>query len=114
MKSRLIIAFLLISGVALGQRPKFEHNFGDVAHKTTSNTTFFIKAMDCPMWIREVKSSCSCVKVKHSKKVVMAGDSVALNINFSADDKGVFFKTLKVFSSDERVNSDVIIRGRVK
>lgn len=116
MKNRLLFIALLFCGVALsyGQSPKVEINFGDVDHKTYRDTVVNVTALDGPMWVDQVKVSCTCVKVKHSKTVVMAGEVVPLKITFTGDDKGVFYKVLKVLCSDERLNHDIIVRGRVR
>lgn len=116
MKNKLFLIVLSFCGVALsyGQSPKIELNFGDIAHKSSRDTVLHVTALDGPMWVDQVKISCTCVKVKYSKTVVMAGEVVPLKITFTGDDKGVFYKVLKVLCSDERLNHDIIVRGRVR
>lgn len=105
---------MLLCTVAFGQRPKREVDLGVIAHKSTKDTVLHVHSLNGPMWVDQVKLSCSCIKVKHSRKAVMAHDSVALHVRFSADDKGVFYKTMRVICSDENATHDIVIRGRVK
>lgn len=119
MKNRVFkffIALALCFGMAssaIAQRPTTEINLGSVTHKSTRDTIIHIKAQDGPMWIQNVKVSCNCLKISHKKSIVMAGDSVELKVRFSADDKGVFYKTANVVCSDSRASVSLVFRGRV-
>ncbi|CDN30251.1 hypothetical protein BN938_0145 [Mucinivorans hirudinis] len=65
-----------------------------------------------PMVIMAVNVDCNCTKVEWSKKPVMAGDSTLLKINYDPSDKGVFYKKIRVKTSQGE--NTITIKGRVE
>ncbi len=113
MKNFLLFLFCFASSVVLAA-PPLEIQLGEVGYKGSKDTSFVLHAKTNPLFISKIESSCRCTKLEWSKKPVAVGDSLVIRLSYRGDDLGVFYKVLKLHSSDTAVPSRVILRGVVR
>lgn len=67
-----------------------------------------------PLVIFDVTTACDCTNVKYPKKAIKPGECAEITVNYRADQKGIFNKSITVYSNagDEPVR--LHIRGKVK
>lgn len=90
-------------------------NLGVLAHKSKTETavTLYNRSSE-PVVIKNVAVECNCTKVKWNRAPLMPGDSTQLNISYSADNVGQFYKTIRIVNTNSAEPIKLIIRGEVR
>lgn len=90
------------------------HDFGILClnDRTTCEFKFYNKG-EKPIIISEIKTACGCTVPSWEKTPVMSGDSSAINVNFHADETGVFNKTITVISNASKQPYKLELYGKV-
>lgn len=97
------------------QFDKTEIKFGDMELGQTRKAIVKAKNIsDAPLVILNAVTSCSCTKVAYSKKPIAAGESIDLEVSFTAEVEGVFFKKIAVTHSATTRPVSFSIGGIVK
>lgn len=97
------------------QFDKTEIKFGDIELGQTRKAIVKAKNIsDGPLVILNVVTSCSCTKVVYSKKPIATGESIDLEVSFTAETEGVFFKKIIVSHSGKSRPVSFSIEGFVK
>ena len=97
------------------QFDKTEIKFGDIELGQTRKIKVTAKNIsDAPLVILNAVTSCSCTKVAYSKKPIAAGESIDLEVSFTAEVEGVFFKKIAVTHSATTRPVSFSIGGIVK
>lgn len=116
MKNLLVILILLTSNVLMAQNVKLSTtviNFGDIPMKPKSEKNFTLyNRSTTPMVINAVNVDCNCTQIQWSKKPIIAGDSTVIKVIYIPAEMGVFYKKIKVITSNG--SEQVTIRGRVQ
>lgn len=110
----LLIFLANITFSAHAANPNITLNFGQLPFRAIRDTTIYIHAKAQPLVIQKVDIKCVCTKVAWPKQPIMPGDSAALKVTFKALEKGVFYKTVFVKTSQSSVPLEIIVRGTVK
>lgn len=64
---------------------------------------------DKPIVISRIETSCGCIKIKWSKKPLVAGESRKIDCTYRSKDKGTFYKEVNILQ-----NSGKMLVFRVK
>lgn len=75
-------------------------DMGLVPYKTTKKMAVeIVNNHDAPMVIIKGAVACGCTKLIFSKQPIMAGKSATLYVEFSAKDRGAFYKKIVIKSN---------------
>lgn len=95
--------------------PKQIINFGELPFKALRDTTIYISSQgSAPLLIQKVDIKCVCTKVEWPRSPIMVGDSAAIKVTFKAQERGVFYKTIYISTSQSSKPLEIIVRGAVK
>lgn len=101
--------------MATASSPHRTINFANVAYRDVRDTVIYLRAAGkTPLVIQKVDIKCVCTKVDWPRTPIMPGDSAAVRITFRAQEKGVFYKTILITTSQSTLPTEVIVRGNVK
>jgi|GEM_PF-242793 len=73
----------------------------------------FKNTMNCPLVIHHVKTSCGCTVADWEKKPIKPETLSKIRVNYSADQKGYFFKSITVTSNADNKVVQLTIKGFV-
>jgi len=94
---------------------KTTYDFGVIPPDYEGRCEFeFQNISDVPLLINDVKTSCGCTSPDWTKKPVQPGEKGTINIKYSAGSKGVFVKSISVYSNAKNSPFMLFIRGEVK
>ena len=92
------------------------HDFGDIPRRGGDLVKEFVFVNDGtePLVILHAITSCTCTKGTFPKKPVAPGGSGTVTITYDpAQQKGVFFKAIQVYSNGEQRRLIVTVKGEV-
>ncbi len=93
---------------------KIEHDFGVLEHRKPVKTTFVFKNIsDDSIRIDNIRTTCGCTSPIWSNEYVMSGDTSHIVIEYDSQDKGEFYKQIKVFFRKQRKAEKLLIYGDV-
>lgn len=96
---------------------KDDYAFGDIAYGSKTSVTFTVtNTGDAPLYIRKVKSNCSCLSATFSKEAIPPGESAELVAHLNTGDHmGWMRKMLTVITNDPKADfKNLIIKAEVK
>lgn len=118
---KTIFAFLAVAGFGLASAQtisfdKTTFDYGNVKSGSDGHRFFTVKNTgDKPLIISEVKPSCGCTTPEWSKDPILPGKSAKIKVGYNTGLKGIFSKSIEVFSNDPANNRSVIfIKGNVE
>lgn len=89
------------------------HDFGKISSTETRSTNFTLTNTGTkPLVILGIDVNCKCTSTKWDKSPVMAGQKRTITVNFDPKEKGVFYKKLRVKTSDGQY--DIYVKGTVE
>lgn len=94
-----------------------EYDFGKIEEKGGKQTYEFAfsNSGSKPLVITKAIVSCKCVDIVYPKKPVMPGEKGKIAVTYNPrKQKGVFLKTIQVYSNDPRNRQIVIVKGEVQ
>ena len=121
----LTIATLLVSSRLYANEPKGADiefaekiiDLGVIAHDDDKQLlrVSFRSTGDVPLVITEVRTSCSCTTIKHSRKPVMPGEEGVLNITVDPKKapKGNFYRVLQVYSTAKSGVQNITLKAEI-
>ena len=96
------------------QLEKGEFELGDISLGETRKLRVKVKNItEKPLVILDVITSCSCTKVSWSKKPIPAQSVDELELSFTAETEGVFFKKVAIRHSEAQKPVSFTIKGVV-
>ncbi len=120
MKSLLLCILLLTatSVWSVGQEPRVnpkQIELGDVT-KPRDVEFFMHNDSETSVVITKVESSCGCTKLKYSRAPIAKGDSTKFSLRYipNRDEEGLFYKTVKIYTSATAEPITVVVRGTNK
>ena len=114
-----IVALAQEKEPATGPRLVFEreaYDFGRISRKDgkVSCEFPFTNQGVAPLVITRIETSCTCTKGTFPKKPIVPGGSGTVTITYDpAQQKGVFFKAIQVYSNGEQRRLIVTVKGEV-
>ncbi len=91
-----------------------EFDFGSVDQGVPVSHEFaFTNEGDAPLLINDVKASCGCTVPIYPKSPINPGESEIIKVTYNSAKKGVFKKTVKVFSNASTQVYELTISGEV-
>lgn len=92
-----------------------DHDFGTLRQGRTATFTFmFQNALEEPIVLETVRTTCGCTAAEWTEAPVEAGQSGEVVIEYSADRRGDFKKKITVFFDKQRKAETLWIRGTVE
>ncbi len=77
-------------------------NWGTFSKKETKTHEIVLQNTgNKPLIIRDVDTSCGCIKVEYSRKLVQPNDKVKITLRYEADKEGFFSKKVKIFCNTQ-------------
>src|SRR5690606_36662998 len=94
---------------------KTTYDYGTVKAGSDGHRFFTVtNTGDKPLIINDIKASCGCTTPEWSKDPIMPGKTAKIKVGYNTTIKGVFVKTIEVFSNDPVNSRSVInIKGNV-
>lgn len=124
MQYKLLLAILafISANTATDPRPgvvkwttETDHDFGTLRQGRTATFTFtFQNALEEPIVLETVRTTCGCTAAEWTEAPVEAGQSGEVVIEYSADRRGDFKKKITVFFDKQRKAETLWIRGTVE
>ncbi len=93
---------------------KVEHDFGVLEHKKHAFATFVLtNVSDDSIKIDNIRTACGCTSPIWNNDYVMPGDTSHIVIEYDSEDKGEFYKQIKVYIHKQRKPEKLLIYGDV-
>ncbi len=93
---------------------RMEHDFGIIEYKEPTSTTFIMtNVSDDSLKIDNIRTSCGCTSPIWNYDYIMPGDTTHVTIEYDSQDKGEFYKQIKVFISKQRRPERLWVYGDV-
>ncbi len=112
----IILALMCLSTTAGEPRvnPQ-EIDLGEVK-RAVSVELFLHNDSEQPFVITGVEASCGCTQIKYSKQPISPKDSTKLTLRYTPvkNEVGVFYKTVKIYTSLAPKGISVVVRGTNK
>jgi len=121
IKSCLLLFFLWLPTILWGQRAVIsfdtrEHDFGSISEKggKVSIVFRFTNQGDKPLIIRQVETSCGCIRSKWERRPVSPGREGKITLTYSPQGRpGRFIKRITVYTNATPPNHTLKISGNV-
>ncbi len=120
MKFLIICTILLLSTPSNGYGSKpwvspKQINLGQV-HSITKVVFYLHNDTPEPLVVTKVESSCGCTKLEYQRSPIAVSDSTKFSLKYTPqnDEIGVFYKTIKIFTSATSEPVSVVVRGTNK
>lgn len=92
-----------------------ELDFGDIMQNTILEQSVMITNIgNAPLIIQEVLPSCDCIKVSYPKDFIPVGQSAELRICYTAEERGIFYKSVTINCNILNSPVDIWLTGIVK
>lgn len=107
---KFLLTFILLFSFSLSVRVIDFGEFG--MRDVRRGRVVLYNTGDAPLVVKGVDSGCVCTKVRWDKRPVLAGDSTVLEVTYAPNERGVFYKTVTV-STSQGEPQKFVVRGRV-
>ena len=89
-----------------------EVNLGQLRIGERKDTVFvFVNDSDGAVILRDVVAGCGCTEVNWPKNPLLPSDSACIEVGFTADRAGVFYKKIFVFVSGCGASEELALKG---
>lgn len=105
MKKVLLMAvLLLVAGTATAGNIEFSSkkvDFGKIQQKSKGEKilTLYNRGKK-PIVIKDITVDCNCISTEWQKAPVMASDSTKIKVMYTPDQKGVFYKQIRIITTE--------------
>lgn len=91
------------------------HDFGNISKNESVEFEFtYNNNGNRPLIIESVKKTCTCTRVKWTKKPLLPGERDKLTVTFKSKEEGVFYKIVEVKTNADKSPVLLTIRGKVE
>lgn len=91
------------------------HDFGNLKRSESYRFDFvYTNRGEAPLVILGTKVSCTCTKVKWSRKPLLPGETAAIQVTYNSKDKGVFMKEITVTTNARNNTVHLTIKGKTE
>lgn len=120
IRNHIVILFALLCGVPVlhAQNLRVEPrliDLGDVSLKSKRKVEVVCyNEGESPIVLTDIQGGCVCLKATWKKKPVMPGDSTVIQLQFSPNERGAFYKTARIETVPRlEEKQEITVRGKV-